>query len=93
MLCKQCRNVLRMLDTNITTLCNARESVAEEYTAYLLCSSLFGRVSLTDDGVEEKFAPPLRQEEQERTLTGSAKRAEHEERGNCVLAWFSSQKQ
>lgn len=62
-----------MLDTNITTLCNARESVAEEYTAYLLCSSLFGRVSLTDDSVEERFARRLRQEEQEHTLTGSAK--------------------
>lgn len=81
--------MLRVLDTNITTLHNARESVAEEYTAYLLCSSLFGRVSLTDDSVEEKFARRLRQEEQEHTLTGSAKGAEHEERGTCVLVWFN----
>lgn len=46
------------------------------YTTYLLCSSMFGRVSLTDDGVEEKFARRLRQEEQEHTPTGSAKGAE-----------------
>lgn len=76
-----------MLDTNITTLRNARESVAEEYTAYLLCSSLFGRVSLTDDGVEEKFTRRLRQEEQEHTQTVSAKGPEREEGG--VLLWFN----
>lgn len=78
-----------MLDTNITTVCNARESVAEEYTAYLLCSSLFGRVSLTDDGVEEKFTQRRRQEEQEHTRTGSVKGAERKERGTCVLLWFN----
>lgn len=77
-----------MLDTNKTTVCNAGESVAEEYTAYLLCSSLFGRVSLTDDGVEEKFAQRLRQEEQEHTRTSSVEGAERRERGTCVLVWF-----